>query len=170
MARNSKSLIELADAKFLSLEERAAINKLSEKYQAEISKLLAIHDSLLNASIMRAAQTYSEHLNYSMKQLEAAKVYTEEDAMHTIKTYDADGNVVYEETMTRRIWIMSNKNSALPERTQSLQKTVMDATISMIELVTVHNTKNDKKITIEDDGTLSAADIVAMNKKKRNQD
>lgn len=154
-------LKDLAELAFLSEAERADIEKKAEATPA-LNKLLNMHDAIFDAGIRAAMVSHSEHLSYSSKQLQAAKEYSDQEEEHDVNQYDALGNVTYTEKMSRRIWMLSNKQSALPERIQSLQKTIMDSTENLLELISINNSKSSTKVKIDEKGELSAADIVAI--------
>jgi hypothetical protein len=157
----------LAQSLFLDAEEKKKLEKRA-KTEPAIQKLIDIHDALLQPAILDAVDVLIQHLDYSKKQLAAAREYSEEDAVHKINEYNDEGGIESTTEMSRRVFILANKQSGLPERTRDLFKTVADTSIQIMEFISIANQKSGKKVdTLANDDKLSAADIVMMKRDGR---
>jgi hypothetical protein len=165
------SLETITESVLLTQEERKEIEALlSRKSSIALTKLMNLHDSIIDAAFGDAIRTSSQYLKAVQNSMEKATEYISEDRVEEVVIVPADefnnGKV---EQMHHSVAVMYNKLNAVPERMSNMQKTLFDASEELVTYFMLHK----KYASPEDHENMaeltkfSYADISSSKKRKR---
>jgi uncharacterized membrane protein YheB (UPF0754 family) len=160
----------MSDAIFLSQEERKEIEALLNKKQnSALSKLLHIHDTIIDASFGDAIRTSSQYLRAVQNNMEKARDYISEDRFDEVVISPGDEfNQPKIETMHHSVAVMYNKHNAVPERMTTMQRNLFDTSEELVNYFYLHRkySSSEDQQEMEDITKFRYADIAGKKRKR----